>query len=322
MQAIQVTEPGGPEAMQIAEVPDPTPGPGEVVVRVAAAGVNFIDTYHRSGAYELPLPAGIGLEGAGEVVAVGDGVDGVGTGSRVAWAMAMGSYAEQVVVPADALVDVPDDVDLQVAAAVMLQGMTAHYLATSTVPLDDRHTVLIHAAAGGTGQQLVQWAKRRGATVIATTSAEDKAELVRSLGADEVIRYDEVDFVDAITDLGQTIDVVYDGVGRSTFDRGLSVLRPRGTMVLFGQASGPVREMDPQVLNANGSLYLTRPSLGHYIATPDELRWRAGEVLSGVQDGWLQVRIDRTYPLARAEDAHTFLEGGLTRGKLLLLPSS
>lgn len=320
MRAIQILDPGGPEALTPVEVPDPQPGPLQVLVRVAAAGVNFIDTYHRSGRYPLDLPAVIGLEGAGTVEAVGDQVTDVTPGDRVAWAMGLGSYAEKVAVTAADVVPVPDGLDLEDAAALMLQGMTAHYLASSTVPLTSDHTVLIHAAAGGTGQLLVQWAKRRGARVIATTSAEDKAKLVTERGADVVIRYDQVDFAEELANSAEVVDVVYDGVGRATFERGLAVLRPRGTMVLFGQASGPVGQIDPQILNANGSLYLTRPSLGHYTANREELRWRAGEILGAVADGSLEVAIDRRWPLQEAAEAHRYLEGRNTRGKLLLVP--
>ncbi|MDQ3946038.1 MAG: quinone oxidoreductase [Actinomycetota bacterium] len=322
MQAIRIHETGGPEVLVPDDVPVPEPGAGRVRVRVEAAGVNFIDIYQRSGAYKLELPLTLGLEGAGVVEALGPGVDGLAEGDRVAWAMQIGSYAEQVVVPTGSVVAVPGGIDLQVAAAVILQGATAHYLAHSTVPLEKGMTVLVTAAAGGAGRLLVQVAKRLGARVIGTVSNDEKEALARAAGADEIVRYRDVDLAAAVRDLtdGAGVDVVYDSVGRDTFAASLDSLRPRGHLVLYGQASGPVDPIDPQVLNAKGSLYLTRPTLGHYIAGPGELAWRAGDLFSWIAAGELDVRIDRTWPLAEAAEAHRYMAAGETKGKVLLLP--
>lgn len=315
-------EPGGPEAMRYEDIPVPEPGPGEARVRLEAAGVNFIDVYQRTGQYPVELPHTLGLEGAGVVEAVGEGVEEVGEGERVAWAMSPGAYAERAVVPAWRLVPVPDGVDLKVAAAVMLQGMTAHYLTHSTFPVESGQSVLVHAAAGGVGLLLVQLAKKRGAYVIGTVSTEAKARLAKEAGADEIIRYTEQDFVAATKRLtgGEGVHAVYDSVGRSTFGGGLDVLRPRGYMVLFGQSSGPVPPLDPQVLNGKGSLFLTRPSLAHYTLDRDELLWRAGDLFRWIEAGELEVRVDRTVPLAEAADAHRALEGRETSGKVVLVP--
>jgi len=320
MRAIRVREVGGPEVLKVEEVEAPTPGEGEARVRVAASGVNFIDVYFRTGAYSTPTPFTPGMEAAGVVDAVGPGVTGVAVGDRVAFAMHLGSYAEQVVLPAWKLVPVPDGVGLDVAAAVMLQGMTAHYLACSTFPLADGHRTLIHAGAGGVGLLLIQIAKRRGAVVYTTVSTEEKAELARQAGADAVIRYDHADFGEEVARLtnGEGLDVVYDSVGRDTFDRSLAALRPRGCMVLFGQSSGSVPPVDPQRLNTGGSLFLTRPSLGHYIATPEELHRRAGELFAWILDGEFEVRIGETHPLEGAGEAHERLTGRKTTGKVLL----
>ncbi len=322
MQAIRIHETGGPEVLVPDDVPVPEPGAGRVRVRVEAAGVNFIDIYQRSGAYKLELPLTLGLEGAGVVEALGPGVDGLAEGDRVAWAMQIGSYAEQVLVPTGSVVAVPGGIDLQVAAAVILQGATAHYLAHSTVPLEKGMTVLVTAAAGGAGRLLVQVAKRLGARVIGTVSNDEKEALARAAGADEIVRYRDVDLAAAVRDLtdGAGVDVVYDSVGRDTFAASLDSLRPRGHLVLYGQASGPVDPIDPQVLNAKGSLYLTRPTLGHYIAGPGELAWRAGDLFSWIAAGELDVRIDRTWPLAEAAEAHRYMAAGETKGKVLLLP--
>lgn len=322
MKAIRLHETGGPEVLRTVTLPDPTPGRGQVVVEVAAAGVNFIDTYHRSGAYPLELPSGLGLEGAGTVAAVGSGVTGLSVGDRVAWADARGSYAQQLVLPSDRAVPVPRGLDLEQAAAVMLQGMTAHYLSHATWPLSPGDTALVYAAAGGVGRLLVQMAEARGARVLACTSTAAKEAEVRALGADEVIRYRDVDIVEEVRRLtdGRGVDVVYDSVGRDTFDASLASLRPRGMMVLFGQASGPVPPVDPQRLNRGGSLFLTRPSLGHYTATAGELRARAEEVLKGVASGALDVRIHARYPLGEVAAAHVDLEAGGTMGKLLIVP--
>ncbi|TCJ19960.1 quinone oxidoreductase [Rubrobacter taiwanensis] len=322
MKAVRVHEPGGPEAMRYEDIPVPEPGPGEARVRLEAAGVNFIDVYQRTGQYPVELPHTLGLEGAGVVEAVGEGVEEVGEGERVAWAMSPGAYAERAVVPAWRLVPVPDGVDLKVAAAVMLQGMTAHYLTHSTFPVESGQSVLVHAAAGGVGLLLVQLAKKRGAYVIGTVSTEAKARLAKEAGADEIIRYTEQDFVAATKRLtgGEGVHAVYDSVGRSTFGGGLDVLRPRGYMVLFGQSSGPVPPLDPQVLNGKGSLFLTRPSLAHYTLDRDELLWRAGDLFRWIEAGELEVRVDRTVPLAEAADAHRALEGRETSGKVVLVP--
>ncbi|CAL9401726.1 Quinone oxidoreductase 1 [Actinosynnema sp. ALI-1.44] len=320
--AVVVRATGGPEVLEFGEVEARTPGSGELLVDVAAAGVNYIDTYHREGRYPLPVPFGLGLEGAGRVAAVGPDVTGVAVGDRVAWAHAQGSYAEQAVVPAAAAVPVPDGVADETAAALMLQGMTAHYLVASTYPVQEGDTVLVHAAAGGVGLLLVQLAKARGARVIATVSTEAKEALAREAGADEVVRYDRVEFAPVVRELtgGAGVAAVYDGVGASTFDGSLASLKPRGYLVLFGASSGPVPPVDPQRLNQAGSVYLTRPSLGAYTATREELEWRARELFAAVESGALAVRIGGRYPLADARRAHEDLEGRRTTGKLLLLP--
>lgn len=323
MRAVVVESTGGPEVLEVQDLDQPEPGPGELRVEVAAAGVNFIDVYHRTGAYSLPLPIRLGSEGAGTVSAVGEGVDDVAFGDRVAWAMVQGAgYAEQVVLPAARAVPVPDGVDLEVAAAVMLQGMTAHYLSESTYPARSDETALVHAAAGGLGLLLTQMLSAKGVRVIGTTSTEEKERLARGAGAAEVIRYTEQDLrveVERLTD-GRGVDVVYDSVGKDTFDAGLDVLRPRGYMVLCGASSGPVPPFDPQSLNPKGSLFLTRPTLGHYIATRDELLERGGAVLSAVAEGRLDVRIGGRYALDEAGRAHDDLQGRRTTGKLLLVP--
>ncbi|HXF68812.1 MAG TPA: quinone oxidoreductase [Thermoflexus sp.] len=322
MRAIRIHQFGGPEVLQMDEIPIPTPGPGQVLVRLRAIGVNFIDTYHRTGLYPISLPFIPGQEGAGEIAAVGPGVTGFQEGERVAYAGVSGSYAEYIVVPADRLVKLPPAIDFPQAAAVLLQGITAHFLTQSTYPLKPGETCLIHAAAGGVGTLLVQMAKRRGARIIATVSSPAKAEIVRSLGADAVIVYTEQDFeaeVKRLTD-GRGVDVVYDSVGKDTFEKSLNCLRPRGTMVLFGQSSGPVPPLDPQVLNQKGSLFLTRPSMWHYLRTREELLWRAGEVLYLVATGQLKVFIDSTFPLEQAAEAHRRLASRQTVGKVLLIP--
>ena len=321
MQAIRLSDTGGPEVLVLAEVDDPQPGEGEVLVRVEAAGLNFIDVYHRTGQYPLDLPTGIGLEGGGTVEAVGAGATDFTTGDRVAWAGTRGSYAELLAVPAHRAVAVPDDVDLHAAAAVMLQGMTAHYLTRSTFRLAEGHTALAHAGAGGVGQLLIQLAKLAGARVITTVSTAEKEQIARDAGADEVIRYSEVDFAEEVERLAPDgVDVVYESVGRETFDRSLGCLAPRGMMVLYGQSSGAVEPFDPQRLAAGGSLFLTRPTLVHHVATTDELRRRAGELFDLMVAGRLQVAIDRAMPLGEAPEAHHYIEGRRTRGKVLLLP--
>jgi NADPH2:quinone reductase len=322
MRAIRVPQYGGPEAMKLEDLPTPRPGDGQALVRIEAAGVNFIDVYQRTGLYKNPLPVPLGLEGAGTVEAVGGGVTTVRVGDRVAWTGVPGSYATHNVVPADRLVTLPAGVDARAGAAAMLQGMTAHYLAHSTYALKGGDTCLVHAAAGGVGLLLCQMAKRAGARVLGTVSTEEKAALARQAGADEVILYSRQDFEAEVKRLtgGQGLQVVYDSVGRDTFEKGLNCLAPRGYMVLYGQSSGPVAPLDPQVLNSKGSLFLTRPSLFHYVATRDELARRAGEVLGWIQKGELTLRIGATFPLAEAAQAHRDLEGRRTTGKVLLLP--
>ncbi len=323
MKAIRITVTGGPEVLQPVEVQQlPAPGAGQVRVRQEAAGVNFVDVYQRSGAYPVSLPFVPGQEGAGVVEETGPGVRDLRPGDRVAYAGLPGGYAEQVLAPADRLVRVPEGLDLRQAAAAMLQGMTAHYLAFSTCPLRPGDRCLIHAGAGGVGHLLIQMAKLCGAFVFATVSTEEKAELASRAGADVVIRYTEQDFTQEIRSRtgGQGVRVVYDSVGRSTFLQGLSCLQRQGMMVLFGQSSGRVDPVDPQMLAAGGSLFLTRPTLSHYIAGPADLQWRAREVLGWLAGGKLFLRIGGTYPLARAADAHRDLESRRTMGKLLLLP--
>jgi NADPH2:quinone reductase len=320
VKAIQVKQPGGPEAMELVDVPVPQPGPKQALVRIAAVGVNFIDVYFRIGLYKADLPITLGSEAAGTVEAVGAEVTEVAPGDRVAYAMTRGSYAEYAVVPSAMLVKIPGTLDFASAAAAMLQGMTAHYLTHSTYPLKPGDTCLVHAAAGGAGGLTVQMAKMRGARVFGTVSTEAKAEIARQHGADEVILYTRDDFDAAAKRLtgGRGVDVVYDSVGVTTFEKSLNSLRPRGMLALFGQSSGPVPPFDPSILNAKGSLFLTRPSLGHYVLTRDELLWRAGDVLGWVASGALKLHIGGTYPLAHAADAHRDLEGRKTTGKLLL----
>ncbi|HUH08444.1 MAG TPA: quinone oxidoreductase [Egibacteraceae bacterium] len=322
MRAVRVHEPGGSDALRVEDVDIPAPGEGELVIRVAAAGVNFIDAYHRSGAYPRQTPFTLGVEAAGTVEAVGDGVAEFSVGDRVATADAVGSYADLALVAADRAVPVPEAVDLETAAAALLQGLTAHYLTGGTYRLGKDDRVLIHAAAGGVGLLLVQMAKLRGATVYGTVSSAEKETLAREAGADEVIRYTEADFGDEIAELtgGEGLDVVYDGVGSATFDRGLECLRPRGMMVLFGQSSGPVEPVDPQRLNAGGSLFLTRPKLGDYTAERAELLARADELFGWLESSQLTVKVSERHPLDRAAQAHDRLEGRQTVGKALLVP--
>lgn len=322
MKAVRFHEFGGPEALRFEDVPEPVPGRGEILVRLVACGVNFIDTYQRSGAYNVPLPHIAGQEGAGEVVALGEGAEGVAVGDHIAYTGVGASYAECVAVPAARAVRLPDGVDDATAAAVILQGMTAHYLAVSTFPLQPGHACLVHAAAGGVGLLLTQIAKRRGARVIGTAGTEAKAQLARDAGADEVILYREQDFAAEVARLtdGAGLQVVYDSVGKDTFEKSLDCLAPRGYLALYGQSSGRVPPVDPQTLNAKGSLFLTRPTLGSYALTREELEWRAGEIFGWVADGSLNVHIGGTFPLAEAAEAHRRLEGRETTGKLLLTP--
>lgn len=322
MRAIRMSETGGPEVMSFDEVDDPQPAPGGIVVQVGAAGVNYIDTYHRSGLYPMPLPLTPGLEGSGTVVAVGEGVEQWSAGDKVAWTGAIGSYAEQVAMPAASAIAVPDGISDDVAAASMLQGLTAHYLVDSTYALGEGDRCVVHAAAGGVGLLLVQMAKLKGAEVFATVGTEEKAELARGAGADHVIMYREVDFAAAIEDIAgpNPIDVVYDGVGKTTFDGGLRVLRRRGTMATFGNASGPVEAVTPIGASAGKSLFLTRPSLFDYISEPGEYQARADEMFGWIGAGDLDIRIGLELPLAEATLAHHRLEGRETTGKVLLRP--
>ena len=322
MKAIQVKQTGGAEAMELLDLPVPQPKANEAVVKVTAAGVNFIDVYHREGRYKVALPFVLGQEGAGVVNAAGTGVALVKNGDRVAWTGVMGSYAEYVAVPEDRLVEIPDGVTDQQAAAVMLQGMTAHYLSHDTYPLKRGETTLVHAAAGGVGGLLVQMAHNIGARVIATVSTDQKAKLAREAGADEIILYTQADFEAETKRLtgSKGVDVVYDSVGKTTFDKGLNILRPRGMMVLFGGSSGAVPPFDPIILTQKGSLFLTRPSLGNYIAMREELMARAAAVFGMIAAGKLKLRIEHIYPLAEAQQAHRDLEGRKTTGKLLLIP--
>lgn len=322
MKAIRVHQNGGPETLTYEDVPVPEPGVGEARVKIEAIGLNFVDVYRRKGIYKVNLPLIPGEEAAGIVDAVGPDVTEVQVGQRVAYAQSSGAYAEYAVVPARTLVPVPDGISAQQAAAVLLQGMTAHYLCYSTYPLRAGETALIHAAAGGVGLLLVQMAHGLGARIIATVSTEEKAQLAREAGADEVILYTQTDFEAETKRLtnNQGVHVVYDSVGRDTFDKSLNCLRPRGMLVLYGASSGPVPPVDPQILNQKGSLYLTRPGLGAYVADRTELMQRAGDLFQWMQAGDLDVRIDTTFPLAQAADAHRYIEGRQTKGKVLIIP--
>jgi len=316
MKAIQIKQVGGPEAMELVDLPVPEPKANEAVVKLAASGVNFIDVYNREGRYKVPLPFTLGQEGAGKDVKL------VKNGDRVAWTSILGAYAEYAAVPADRLVPIPAGVSDQQAAATMLQGMTAHYLAYDSFPLKRGETALVHAAAGGVGLLLVQMAHNIGSRVIATVSTEEKAKLAREAGADDVILYTQQDFESETKRLmdGKGVDVIYDSVGKTTFEKGLNLLRARGMMVLFGGSSGAVPPFDPITLTQKGSLYLTRPSLGAYIASREELTTRSAAVFSMIGAGKLKLRIEHTYPLAEAQRAHRELEGRKTTGKLLLIP--
>ena len=322
MKAIQVSQTGGPEVLVPVELPAPKPKPNEALVRIHAAGVNFIDVYFREGRYPAQLPFVNGQEGAGIVTEIGSEVAEVQPGDRVAYTGALGSYADYAAVPAGRLIKIPDDLDFEQAAAAMLQGMTAHYLVHSTYKLQAGETALIHAAAGGVGLLLVQMAKKIGARVIGTAGTQEKAQLARDAGADECIVYTETDFATETRRLtnGKGVNVVYDGVGKATFEKGLDVLVPRGYLVLFGGSSGAVPPFDLIKLSQKGSLFVTRPTLGHYSATREELEWRANDVLGWIAAGELKLRIHKTYPLAEAAQAHRDLEGRKTTGKILLKP--
>jgi NADPH:quinone reductase len=326
MKAIRVHTQGDVSKLQLDQVPTPTPGPGEARVKLSHAGLNFIDVYQRNGTYKIPLPSTLGMEGAGEIDALGprDGVGdlepGLKLGARVAYPSHLGAYAECAIVQTSELVPIPEGVTNALAAAVMLQGATAHYLAKSTFKLQAGHTCLVHAAAGGVGLLLVQIAKKCGARVIGTVSNDEKAQLAKAAGADEIITYTQTDFeleVLRLTD-GHKLDVVYDSVGQTTFLKGLNVLKPRGMMVLYGASSGPVEPFNPQLLNQKGSLFLTRPALGHHLLDRQELMWRIGDLFNWIADGELDVRIDRTFKLEEAAQAHEYIEGRGTKGKVLL----
>lgn len=322
MKAVRINEYGGLEALSYEEMEKPEPGEGEARVKIEAVGVNFIDIYLRLGLYDRPRPFTLGHEAGGVVDAVGPNVTEVKPGDRVAYAMVPGSYAEYTTVPSWKLVQVPAEVDMQQATAVMLQGLTAHYLTHGSYQLKEGDTALVHAAGGGTGQLIVQMAKLLGARVIGTVSSEEKSALAREAGADEVINYTQDDFERETKQLTNDtgVDVVYDSVGKDTFDKSLNSLRPRGTMVLFGQASGPVSSFNPQILNSKGSLFLTRPSLAHYTANREEVLERTNDLFNWMAAGKLKVRIDKTFPLAEAAKAHEYLEGRQSKGKILLLP--
>lgn len=322
MKAIRVHTLGGPEVMTYEDVPEPAPKSGEAVVKIDAAGVNFIDIYQRMGVYKLPLPMTLGLEGGGTVTAVGAGVTSVRPGDRVAWTSVQGAYAEFGAVPADRLVKLPPTLTTKQGAATMLQGMTAHYLACSTYPLKPGDTCLVHAGAGGVGLLLTQVAKLRGARVITTVSTEDKAVLSRQAGADRVVRYTEEDFEAAAKELtgGTGLQVVYDSVGQATYAKSLNCLAPRGMLVLFGQSSGVVQTIDPLLLSQKGSLFFTRPTLIHYIATAAELQQRANDLFEWIASGRLRLRTEFQFPLAEAAEAHRALAGRKTTGKVLLIP--
>lgn len=322
MKAIRVHQIGEPDVMQLEEVAVPQPGPGQALVKIEASGVNFIDIYERTGVYPMPLPFTPGDEGAGVVEAVGPDVETVSPGDRVAYCMVPGTYSQYTLAPSERLVAVPESLSLRQAAAVLLQGTTAHYLTRSTYPLKPGETCLIHAAAGGTGQLLVQAAKIAGATVIGTVSTAEKEAIARQAGADYVIRYTQTDFAEETKKItnGVGVDVVYDSVGQSTFEQSLSVLRPRGMLVLFGHSSGKVPPFDLLRLNRAGSLFVTRPTLGHYLAERDELVWRTTDVFNWLAAGKLSLRIEREFPLAEAAEAHRLLSSRKTAGKLLLIP--
>jgi NADPH:quinone reductase len=323
MKAIQIKQAGGPEVLQLVDLPVPEPKPNEAVVRIQAAGVNFIDVYNREGRYKVPTPFILGQEAAGTVFAVGNDVRGIAAGDRVAYCMVLGSYAEYAAVPADKLVKIPGGVSEREAAAAILQGMTAHYLVNDTYPLKKGETALVQAAAGGVGLLLVQMAHNVGARVIGTVSTEEKAKLAREAGADDIILYMQTDFETETKRLmgGRGLDVVYDSVGKTTFEKGLNLLRPRGMMALYGGSSGAVPPFDPMVLMQKGSLFLTRPSLGAYVLTRDELQQRASAVFAMIRSGKLKLRIQHIYPLSEAAQAHRDLESRKTSGKILLMPN-
>ncbi|WP_299427420.1 quinone oxidoreductase [uncultured Meiothermus sp.] len=320
MKAIRVHQPGGPEAMLLEDIPTPTPGEGQALIRLVACGVNFIDTYKRAGLYPVQTPFTLGEEGAGVVEAVGPGVVSVKAGDPVVYSNVQGSYAEYALVSADKLVKVPAGLEPKIAVAGMLQGMTAHYLAHSTYPLRAGETCIVHAGAGGVGLLLIQMARMIGATVITTASSEEKRALAKEAGADHALPYEGFDQKAREITGGKGVDVVYDGVGQSTWEGSLNSLRVRGMLALYGQSSGPVAPFNPQVLNQKGGLFLTRPSLWHYTQTRQELEWRAGDVLRWALEGKLQIRVGAEFPLSQAAQAHLALQGRATTGKVLLIP--
>lgn len=322
MRAVKIHQFGGPDVLSFEDAATAEPGKGNAAVKIKAIGVNYIDIYHRTGLYKVPVPFTPGMEAAGVVESVGPGVTDLKPGDRVGYAMAIGSYAERAIVPSWQLVKLPEEVSFELAAAGLLQGMTAHYLTQTTYPIQKGDTVLIHAAAGGAGLLIIQMAKQRGARVIGTVSSREKAELARETGADEVILYTETDFESEVKRLteGKGVPVVYDSVGKTTFEKSLNCLRTRGMLVLFGQSSGVVPPFDPGILASKGSLFLTRPSLGHYTLTQEELLWRAKDILNWTSSGKLKICIHQTYPLAEAAAAHRHLESRQSTGKLLLIP--
>jgi NADPH:quinone reductase len=322
MKAIVVNGHGGPEVLSYEDVADPTLGSGQLLVQVAAAGVNYIDTYQREGIYEMPLPFVLGLEGSGTVLEVGADVEDFVPGDSVAWTSQLGSYAEKLVLPVEKAVRIPSGVDLKLAAQTLLQGITAHYLVTSVYDIKPGHTALVHAAAGGVGLLLCQMISSRGGTVIGTVSSDAKAAAAKAAGADHIIRYDQQEFMPTVRELtgGVGVDVVYDGVGQATYEGSLRSLKTRGLLALFGQSSGVVKSIDPLMLQQLGSLYVTRPTLAHFTATPEELQWRAGELFEGLASGKLTFTLGGEYPLAKAAQAHQDLEARKTSGKLILIP--
>ena len=322
MKAVIIHQFGCPEVLSYEDTATVEPGKGNAAVKIKAVGINYIDIYHRTGLYSVPVPFTPGMEAAGVVESIGPGVTDLKPGDRVGYAMTIGSYAERAIVPSWQLVKLPEEVSFELAAAGLLQGMTAHYLTQTTYPIQKEDTVLVHAAAGGAGLLIIQMAKQRGARVIGTVSTKEKAQLAQEAGADEVILYTEVDFeseVKRLTD-GKGVPVVYDSVGKTTFDKSLNCLRPRGMLVLFGQSSGVVPPLAPGILASKGSLFLTRPSLGHYTLTQEELLWRARDILNWASSGKLKIHIHKTYPLAEAASAHHYLESRQSTGKLLLIP--
>lgn len=322
MQTIRVHQQGDADALSYEAIDTPQPVTDMVRVKIEAAGINFVDIYQRKGAYKMATPFTPGLEAGGIVDAVGESVTSLKVGDRVAYAQSLGAYAEYAIVPEQKIVQLPENIDMQTGSAIMLQGLTAHYLSYSTYPLGADDVALVHAAAGGVGLLLVQMAKQRGAYIIGTVSTEGKAELAKQAGADKVILYTETDFEDEVKQLtdGQGVNVVYDSVGQTTFDKSLNCLKPRGYLVLYGAASGPVPPFELQRLNSGGSLFVTRPSLGHYVLTRDELLQRVDEMFAMITKGNLKVRIDKTFPLADAADAHRYMEARLSKGKVLLIP--